>query len=65
MLFSSSNLARSSTITPTSLPFSAAWIKALTILECFATRYRVILIEITSGSLAASFNSRKKGSMEW
>ena len=61
ILFFSSNLARSSTSTSTSLPFSAARIRASTTLLSFATRYSVIFRDTTSGSSAASYNNRKNG----
>ena len=63
ILFSSSNLALSSTSTSTCLPFSAASTSASTTLEFFARRYKVILIAFTFGSLAASWRRFRNGLM--
>ena len=64
MLFSSSKRARNSTKTTTSLPFSAASINDLIILDFFATRYKVILILATFVSRLASSNKRRKGDID-
>jgi hypothetical protein len=58
MFASSSNRACSSTSTATSLPFSAASVRACAIGDVGLTRYSVILIARTRGSCAASATKR-------
>ena len=62
MLFSSSNLAFSSTRTDTCFPFSAAAARAAMIGELPLTRYNVCLIARTSGSFAALRTKSTTGS---
>ena len=64
MLFDSSKRARSSNSAVTCLPFSAAAISASAKCDWLARRYRVILMEMTLGSFAASRRSCTKASID-
>ncbi len=63
-LVSSSNRAMSSIATVTSLPFSAARIRASIISDLSPVLYMVCLIDKTCGSLAASLSKSTIGSKE-
>ena len=65
MFEASSKRAWSSICTVTFFPFFAALINELIICEFLASRYRVILIEVTLGSKAASRKNFVRYEKDW